>query len=414
MWPSIKRLRDWAMRDFWPLHRTGPQPQALHFSYEKAGLTLDGQPVPWNAEAVVVEALVRLQASTGRRKADFLLHLPEKKASYPPEQMRREDADDRWRLFFRLPVPGHTTAAELVWRGQRSLGQITLPVLTQAEFLNRLNLEMPTLAVRLGEQSVACLTFVSTQCNGLIAHALLTSPTSLVPLVDLGLRVEFRSERGGAVQSLPVQLTSSQLKARQAMVTVVPRKPRRIGTWTATWMLGEIPLATQRIRAISRQHFYRSLRVSETRFVVQGKGGEMTVARQLPTLEGADRVGPCFLVSSREPGMAGLCPLQVRAQVAGAVQPPLLQEQDVLITDGPTPVMPGTLDAADLGQVNGFELRIKSTTLGVLPLSPAPTATFTSEGGYKAPGEFLWSAAAEDQLNERLGRLMEGPPETGY
>ena len=32
MWPWIKRWRDWAMHDLWPLHRIGPQPQALHFS----------------------------------------------------------------------------------------------------------------------------------------------------------------------------------------------------------------------------------------------------------------------------------------------------------------------------------------------------------------------------------------------
>src|SRR5256885_14898330 len=56
MWPWIKRWRDWAMHDFWPMNRHGPQPQALHYSYEKAGLSLHDQPIPWNAEAVVVEA----------------------------------------------------------------------------------------------------------------------------------------------------------------------------------------------------------------------------------------------------------------------------------------------------------------------------------------------------------------------
>ena len=77
MWPWIKRWRDWAMRDLWPLYRIGPQPQALHYSYEKAGLTLHEQPVPWNAEAVLVEALLRLPESAGRRKADFHLRVPE-------------------------------------------------------------------------------------------------------------------------------------------------------------------------------------------------------------------------------------------------------------------------------------------------------------------------------------------------
>ena len=66
MWPWIKRWRDWAMNELWPLFRLGPQPQALHFSYEKAGLTIHDQPIPWNAEAVLIDALV---------KADFVERL---------------------------------------------------------------------------------------------------------------------------------------------------------------------------------------------------------------------------------------------------------------------------------------------------------------------------------------------------
>jgi hypothetical protein len=407
MWPWIKRWRDWAMHDLLPLHRTGPQPQALHYSYEKAGLTLGDQPIPWNAEAVLVESLVRVPATSGRRKSDFLLRLPGREP-LAPEKLGREETYDHCRVFFRLQPPTQTTPAELVWRST-VLGRLVLPVLGRDEFVQRLLLQMPTLSVRLGEQTVACQTFVATQCKGLVATAVLASPTSLVPVLDLGLRVEFRSERGGSCYSVPIQLSSSQLRGRQALITVAPRKfPRRIGTWLATWMLDDHPLMTQRIRAISKQHFQRSLRISETRFIMQNPKGEVTLARQLATAEGTTRVGPCFLVSSREQGMAGLCPLQVRAQVAGAVQPPLLVEQEVLITDGPSPFAPGTLDVADLAQVSGFELRLKGKAIGVLPLAPAPTAAFSSEGSFKAPGEFTWSAAAEDQLNERLARLLEG------
>jgi len=395
------------MHDLLPMHRTGLQPQALHYSYEKAGLTLDGQPIPWNAEAVVVESLVRVQASAGRRKTDFFLRIPGQEP-VPADKLGRDDAEDCCRVFFRLPAPPRDMTVELIWR-THVLGHLVLPCLSREEFVRRLELQMPTLSVRLGEQTVACQTFVATQCKGLLATAVLTSPTSLAPVLDLGLRVEFRSERGGACHSVPVQLCSSQLRGRQALLTVAPRKfPRRIGTWLATWMLDDHPLMTQRIRAISKQHFLRSLRVSETRFVMQTAEGEVTLARQLAATDGTSRVGPCFLVSSREPGMAGLCQLQVRAQVAGAVQPPLLVEQEVLITDGPSPFAPGTLDVADLAQVSGFEVRLKGKSLGVLPLAPAPTAAFTSEGSFKAAGEFTWSPAAEDQLNERLARLLDG------
>src|SRR5579885_971447 len=345
MWPWIKRWRDWAMNDLWPMYRVAFQPQALHFSYEKAGLTVHDQPIPWRAEAVLVEAAVRLPASAPRRKADFALRVPGEEPQ-PADALRRQDGDDRHRVVFRLPPPAATTTAEVFWRNH-ALGQVTLPVLGREQFLQGLRLQMPTLFVRIGEESVACQTFVATQCKGLMASAVLTSPTSLVPLLDLDLQVEFRCERGGAAHTLPARLCSSQLAGRQALVTVVPRRfPRRIGAWVATWLLGDRPLASHRVRAISQRHFVRSLRVCDTRFAVQDEKGRITLMRQVPPLETVHRLGPCFLVCSREPGMAGQCQLHVRAQVPGAVQPPLLREQDVLITDGPTLVAPGTIDGA--------------------------------------------------------------------
>lgn len=404
MWPWIKRWRDWTMAELWPLHRISPQPQALHYRYEKAGLTLHDSAIPWNAEAVVVEARLRLPEAA-RKKVDFSLRLPGL-APLHAENLRREE--DGYRLWFRFATPLMSTTAELLWR-DRVLGQLTLPILSQDDFLQQLRLLLPSLFVRLAEQTVACSTFVSTQCKGLTASAVLASPLSLAPLQELGLQVELRPERGGPGHRVPVQLSSSQLGARQALVSVSPKQfPRRMGTWMVSWMLGERVLSTQRLRAISQRTFLRSLRVSDTRFIVKSTKEGVCLRAQLPSLEGLDRVGPCFLVSSREAGMAGLCSLQVRALVTGAVQQPLLLDQEMLITDGPTMVAPGTLDSAELRQVNGFELRVKDEQLGVLSLSSAPSASFTGEGGFKPADDFIWSAAADDELHDRLNRLVDG------
>ncbi len=408
MWPSIRRWHDWAMDNLWPLYRIGPQPQALHYSYEKAGLVVHDQPVPWNAEALLVEAQLSLKSGTTRRRADFQLRVNGSEP-VPAEQFRRLETDDHYRIGFRLPPPGLTVAAELIYR-EHVLGQLTVPYLGRDDFLQGLRLQMPTLFVRLGSESVACQTFVSSQCRGLLASAVLSSPTSLVPLLDLDLQVEFRAERGGSVLRVPACLCSTQLAGRSALVTVAPRRyPRRMGAWVATWLLGDRPLTSQRVRAISQRHFQRSLRISDTRFVVQGRGtGPVRLVRQVPPLDSSGRAGPCFLVSSGEPGMAGVCRLRVTAQVPGTVKAPLLQEQEVLITDGPTMVAPGTLDSADLAQVTGFEISVRGRPLGVLSLCPAPTATFSGEGGFKPPHDFTWSAAADEEMTERLNRLLEG------
>ncbi len=406
MWLWIKRWLDSKMHELWPPYRIGPRSQAMHFRYEKAGRSVDDQPIPWNAEAVLVQATVRMPRTAARRKNDFQLHVPGQEPILP-EKMEAQ-GDELHRLTFRFAPPGESVVVELVCR-DKNLGLLTLPFLGKDEFLQNLRLQMPTLSVRLGSQTVACQTFVSSQCRGLLASAVLTSPTSLVPMLDLELQVEFRCERSGSATRVPVCLCSSQLGGRQALVTVVPKRyPRRLGTWTATWLLGDRPLASQRVRGISQRAFQRSLRISDTRFVVQATPETVRLTRQVPPLDKAKRIGPCFLVSSAEPGMAGQCRLQITAQVPGAITPPLLLEQDVLITDGPTMVAPGTLDAADLEQVSGFELSIARHSLGVLSLCPAPTATFNNEGGFKPHHEYTWSAAAEEEMNERLNRLLEG------
>jgi hypothetical protein len=407
MWPWIKRWRAWAMREFWPMHRNGLQPQALHFSYEKAGLTVDEQPIPWNAEAVVVETRLRLPPFLAQHKGDFVLRLPGQ-PPLPAESLRREDAQNTHRLFFRFGVPPESMTAEVFYKNH-PLGRVTLPVLGRDEFVRKLTLTMPTVAVQLNDETVACQTFVATQCRGVVASGVLTAATALAPVLDLGLAVEFRCEEDGTTRTVPVQLSSSQLRSRQALVTVAPVKfPRRMGTWNVTWLLQDQPLATQRLRAISKQAFLRSLRVSDTRFVVRSKDDKVTLARHLPPMPEVDRVGPCFFVSSGEVGMAGTCLLQVRAQVSGAVQAPLLVEQEVLVTDGPSPFVPGTLEAAELEQVSGFELRLQGKSLGMLPMTPAPTCKFTSEGGFQPAPSFSWTSAAEEQLNERLRKLIEG------
>src|SRR5438132_6639711 len=99
MWHSLKRWRDWAMTELRPLMRTGPQPQALTISYEKAGLTLHDAAIPWNADAVLVEASLKLPPSV-RRKNDFALRLPGRDPLVP-ERMQ-PDESERYRVFFRV------------------------------------------------------------------------------------------------------------------------------------------------------------------------------------------------------------------------------------------------------------------------------------------------------------------------
>jgi hypothetical protein len=406
MRPWIRRWLDWVTTDVLPLPRPRPHGQAVHTRYEKAGLTLYDPPVPWNADAVVVEVLLKKLPAAGRKKTDFTLRFPGREP-VAAEALRAEP-DDRHRLLFRLPVPPATAEGEVLWK-QKLVSKVAVPVLTAAEFLGGLRLTLPTVGVRLGAQVVAAHTFVASQCRGLVASCVLRSPTPLAPLADLGLRAVFRSERTGVAYEVPAALSSTQLGAREAVVTAVsPRVPRRVGDWTVAWAVGGREVCSQKVQGILARRFEASLRVADTRFVVADKGGAVAVVRQPPAAGEADRVGPCFLVASSEPGMAGVCRLQVHAAVPGESKPPLLMEQDVLVTDGPAVFAPGLLDAADTARVGGFELRHKGRVLGAASLRPVPSAALTAEGGFKPPPDFTWTPTADDELAERLSRLTGG------
>ena len=405
MWPWIKRWHDWVMSDVLPLTRSRPHGQAVYTRYEKAGLVLYGLPVPWNADAVIVEVLLQLPPPA-RQKGLFTLRLPGREPILP-ESFRLE-TDDRHRLIFRLPVPAASTSGELLWK-HRLLSNVAIPMLTAEEFLSRLRLSLPTVSVKLGSRMVAAQTFVASQCKGLLASCVLKSPTALAPLADLGLKAVFRSERTGVEYAVPASLSSSQLAAKEAVITAAPPKvPHRVGAWSVAWQIAGRELSRQLVHGIPARRFEQSLRVSDTRFAVADKSGRITLTKQPPPPGEAARLGPCFLIASSESGMAGLCKLQVQTPGLSEGRMSVLMETDVLVTDGPTAFAPGLLDAADVERISGFELRHKGRLLGVASLSPVPAAELNSEGAFKAPPDFAWSNAADDELSERLSRLMNG------
>src|SRR5262245_35352087 len=135
MWPWIKRWLDWAMVDLRGKNRASPGPVGLHFAYEKAGLTVHDQPIPWNAEAVLVEAVVKLPA-LARNKTDFQLVVAGQEP-VPAESLRPDERSSRHHIFFRLPPINKMVAADVQWR-TNTLGTLTLPFIGRDEFLQNL------------------------------------------------------------------------------------------------------------------------------------------------------------------------------------------------------------------------------------------------------------------------------------
>ncbi len=407
MWPSIRRCCDWAVKAL-PFVRSPARLRELRHGYERAGIAVRGEPIAYTADGIRVEAVVQLPPGVSPRKDDFALHLPGRPPILPAPLSRVEGQDGQL-VVFRCVPPGVAVTATISYRG-RYLTELALPHLSREEFLRSLRASEWAVFGLLGAETIAGRTFVGRQCKALLTSGRIECDYALAPLLDERPEVEFRSLRGGEAFSVPARLTHGGYCSRATLVTVVsPRRPTRPGKWRLEWRVGgDRVLARKTIRFISPAAFHRSLRISEGRLLVQEANGSVHPAAQAPPPALGVRVGPTFLVSSTRRGMVGRCQLQVRALLPRGERGRVLLEQEVLLRGGPTPVTPGLVDAAELVRMVALEMSAGDRVLGTIPLRPVPTATFTSEGGFQSPPEYGWSVAAEEEMLERLNRLIEG------
>src|SRR5262245_29179093 len=175
------RLLAWARDNLF--RRARPRPLSAALGYERAGGTRWDTPVPWTADAAIVDVLVRLPPAA-RRKTDFAFRLPF--ATFPADSIR-PDLDDRCHVTFRFPVPLDTHRGDLLWKG-RVLASVPVHVLTPGLFLAGLAVTNPTVSVRFGGSTVGATAFVPDRCEGFFAAAALRCSTALGPLAELGLK----------------------------------------------------------------------------------------------------------------------------------------------------------------------------------------------------------------------------------
>ncbi|MCI0702393.1 MAG: hypothetical protein L0241_15025 [Planctomycetia bacterium] len=398
--PWMTRWLAWARDNL--LRRARPRAISAAIGYERTGVVKWESPVPWTADAIVVDVQMRLPLSA-RRKTDFTFRLPS--AIFPADALR-PDLDDRHRVTFRFPVPPESSHGDLIWKN-RVLATLPISVLTPTTFLSGLSVLNPTVAARFGGTTVAATAFVPDRCESLMAVAALKCEHRLAALSELGLRVVFRDERSQTDHAVPILLPAAQLMRPEAVVVAVcPVSPREVGAWGVSWMAGDRTLVAQRVHAIPGERFEACVRLIDTRFAVVDNTGAVRTIKLPPSLASLSRVGPCFVLSGTDPGAAGMCRFEVRGMANGELHPVIWRDVEAVVTDSPTPFVPALFDAADLTRVNGFELRLNGRLLGIASLRPVPAATINAEGGFAPPPEFTWSAAAEDELADRLKRLM--------
>ena len=157
MWPWLKKRYCWCkallrrrLRRF-----GGPQLRSLRHLYEKAGLRVADEPVPWNAEAVLIHAQLRLPSPGAWRKSDFQLRVPGRPPLIPISLQPGQD-EDFFDLFFRCaPLPA---LVSLYCQSLLMGGQLQVPFLSMEAFLRDLR---PDEAMVLSVNLTPAATFTS-------------------------------------------------------------------------------------------------------------------------------------------------------------------------------------------------------------------------------------------------------------
>jgi hypothetical protein len=385
-----------------------PWMRAVRCGYEKGGITVYGEPVPWNAEAVLAEFLLEFPGSAPTSTEGFRWSLP---VGVALESMTLHPGDEEGscRLRFRMSPIRRTTAIGLSWH-RRLLGRVILPYLGPGEFLRHLRLESPCTLTELAGRDVACGSVVVGQCRHLTACGLLKSPTSLLPVIDWDLSLELTRSDSDQTWRLPVQLTAGQVSARQALVSATLRPwPSAPATWSWRWVVAERTLARGELRVLDRDSFYDSLSLAgglSRCGQVENVPGRLV----LQAREDASGTCPCVRVTSREPGIAALCSVEVRLHFRDRERLPEVLEKELLVTDTPSLSSPVALPTPDFHEVTLIEVTAGGRFLGSVNRRPTPVARFTSEGGFKPPAAYNWDVFAEEELEAMLGRLAGAPP----
>ena len=404
MWQWLRHSRDYLVHDWWTPRRMRKQRKHFTFQSEQAGLTFEHLPIPEKAESVLIQVSLYLPL-IARKKNDFALLLPNGQR-LPLESLKFDDDHERHLLQFRLVPMFPREAMQLFWR-RHPLGEVTLQFASVGQFQREIQLQQTSVSVCLGRDTVQAQTIIAGQSRSLILAGWLRSPSGLAPLLDLPVDVEMRHESGRR-KSIAVRLAASQFPAREAFVAVAVRcRLRQLGKWQIIWKLGEQILHRQELQIISASRFEGQLLLFDPRFQIITSQDERRTVRQVASLEGICKIGPEFLLTSRDVGLVGRVHLGVYLQLRGSEIMPRIWGRSVLFGECPVHFAPGLLDVRYLENAVAFEVRCGKAILGTLPLRPVPQAEFNAEGGFKPPPGFTWTPLAEEELMDRLTRLMD-------
>lgn len=409
MWPSIRRWLDWHRPDRSQCMALRAGLRSFRWSYEHSGLVAPADAIPWVAEAVRLEITLAGSDLLACRRTDFTLR-GTSETPLPCQDIQRVQPG-LYRLEFRFPLPAvWPSAVQFCWRDYALLN-LTLPRLTQEEYLRSVRWRSWGVAMRWRQKAVTARCFSRRSLRGLAAAVLISSPHRLLPLASLQPHLFVQGLPNGPHFELPLILTASQQLDTEALLTVpFPQALLQSQQCHWQWRTTGCSWHAETLTILPPQEWEHQVLLRDACFYLNtNRGWVRHTEASLPHESGL--FAPCFLLQA-PPGSAGLLPLTFYALTSQAPRLRRLRHECVLVTDAPTPYIPGLFHFQDFPQLTSLELRHGPRILSTLSLSRIPQARFTAEGGFRQAPDVIWTESAEAELWERLQRLSRHGPDS--
>ena len=256
----------------------------LHVRYEKAGLILDALPVPFNADAVIVEANVRLPKKTPRVKADFTLRWSAGRTGHrgrtaggaktPKKPMRVNNITAAERGLA-VADRTHSRRSNV---GETSRCRFSACWASSMASRSRCRRS----ASRWARARSRVRRSWAHKRKSVVAAAVFARACLLASVNDLNLRVQMKRRKSDDVQTMRIALTPEQMSRRRAgIVTVTSCRKAHRHRLVRNIIGGSRRrcVHVNRFRTISKKTLMRSLRVTS---------GALSDSRR-PTARFADR-----------------------------------------------------------------------------------------------------------------------------
>lgn len=407
MWPSIRRWLDWHRpdRNRYIALRAGLR--SYQWSYQLFGLMVEADVIPWAAEAVRLEIVLAESELLLSRRTDFTLR--GLNAAPLPCQHIQCLQPGLYRLEFCFPPLLTWPSAVQFWWRDYCLLHLTLPRLTQEDYLRSVRWRSWGVTMRWCQRTVTARSFSRRSLRGLAAIVLVSSPHRLLPLASLQPHLLVQGLPSGPQFDLPLILTGTQQLDTEALL-VVPFPPALLESEQCRWQwcIAGYPVHAETITFLSPQDWEPRVTLRDACFFLNTSRGWVRHTEVQPPPDSVP-FAPCFLLQAPT-GSAGLIPLTLYAHTSQTPRLRRLRHERVLISDAPTPYIPGLFQIQDFPQPTSLELRHGRRILGTLSLSRVPQARFTAEGGFRQVPELTWTESAEAELWERLQRLSRLNP----